>query len=117
VIDRMIRVPDAASFGAMHALEPILDRKCGGSTGTNLWAALLLVAEMRRQGQRGSVVSMICDAGDRYLQTYYNADWLAEQQLETAPFCQRVHQCLVEGSWDPELDAELRAGVADYRRT
>ena len=28
VIDRMIRVPDAASFGAIHAFEPILDRKC-----------------------------------------------------------------------------------------
>lgn len=40
VIDRMVRVPDAASFAALRYLERHLGRRCGGSTGTNLIAQL-----------------------------------------------------------------------------
>ena len=33
-------MPDAASVAAMRELEPILGRRVGPSTGTNLWACL-----------------------------------------------------------------------------
>src|SRR5262249_10182583 len=33
VIDRMMRIPDAASIAAIWWLEQVLGRKCGGSTG------------------------------------------------------------------------------------
>jgi cysteine synthase len=42
VIDRMIRAPDSASIATIHWLETVIGRKCGGSTGTNLYAALIL---------------------------------------------------------------------------
>ncbi len=50
VVDRMIAVPDAASIAAMRCCSRVTGRLVGGSTGTNLWGALRLVAEMRRTG-------------------------------------------------------------------
>jgi cysteine synthase A len=40
----MMRTPDAASIAAIWRLEKALGRKCGGSTGTNLFDAISLVA-------------------------------------------------------------------------
>lgn len=86
VIDRMIRVPDAASIAAIHWLETVLGRKCGGSTGTNIYGALQLADEMMARGEKGSIVTLICDGGERYLPTYYNSDWIAAQGLEIEPY-------------------------------
>ncbi len=58
VIDRMIRVPDAASIAAVHWLERILGRKCGGSTGTNLYGALRIAEEMIEKRETGSIVAL-----------------------------------------------------------
>lgn len=78
VIDEMVVVPDAASFAGIHVLQAQLNRECGGSTGTNLIASLQCVEAMRQSGKSGAVVSMICDSGERYRDTYYNRDWLNE---------------------------------------
>ncbi|MCP4192468.1 MAG: PLP-dependent cysteine synthase family protein [Planctomycetaceae bacterium] len=96
VIDRMIKVPDAAAIGTMRALHQALDRKCGGSTGTNLWATLQLMLEMKSQQQSGSVVTMICDGGERYLDTYYSDEWLTSQGLEIAPIEKEITPLLLE---------------------
>lgn len=81
VIDRMIRVPDAASLAALRYLERSLGRRCGGSTGTNFIASLQLVREMHAAGRHGSVVTVLCDGGERYTQTYYNDAWLQSKGL------------------------------------
>lgn len=73
VIDRMIRAPDSASIATIHWLETVIGRKCGGSTGTNVYAALILADEMIAERRQGSIVTLICDPGERYLGTYYNA--------------------------------------------
>ncbi|MDG2383206.1 MAG: PLP-dependent cysteine synthase family protein [Pirellulaceae bacterium] len=96
VIDRMMKVPDAASIGTMRAFHIASDRKCGGSTGTNLWATLQLMLEMKSQQQAGSIVTMICDGGERYLGTYYNDDWLQSQGLETARYTDEVTRLLID---------------------
>lgn len=75
VIDRMIGVPDAVSLAAMLWLERRLGRRCGPSTGTNLVGALMLAREMRAGGQSGSIVTLICDAGERYASTAYDPVW------------------------------------------
>lgn len=95
VIDRMIRVPDAASIGAIHALKKVLDRYCGGSTGTNLWTAYELIAEMRAAGQAGSVVMVLCDGGERYTKTYYNPTWLASEGLEIEAYQKQIEAFLM----------------------
>ena len=66
IVDRMVGVPDAASLAAMRHLERVTGRRAGGSTGTNLWGAFGLVAEMVAAGRRGSVVTLLCDGGERY---------------------------------------------------
>ncbi len=81
VIDRMEAVEDAASIGAMRALSERLGRNVGGSTGTNLWACLRLVEEMAASGERGSIVTLLCDGGDRYACTYYQDAWLDERAM------------------------------------
>ena len=86
VVDRMIRAPDAASIAAIHWLETIIGRKCGGSTGTNVYAALILADEMLAEGRTGSIVTLICDPGERYLSTYYNADWIVREGLDPRPY-------------------------------
>ena len=90
VIDRMIIVPDAASIATIHFLERLINRKCGGSTGTNLYAAFQLISELNRQAEMCSIVTLICDAGDRYLDTYYNADWLEQNGFDVAPYLESL---------------------------
>jgi len=99
VIDRMIKVPDAASLAAIRAVEPILGRRVGGSTGTNLWGAFQIVAELRAAGRAGSVVTLLCDPGDRYGETYFDDAWLASQGLDPAPYRSTVDSFLATGEW------------------
>jgi cysteine synthase A len=81
VIDRMIAVADGDSLGAMRALGGVLGRRVGGSTGTNLWACAQLIREMAAAGERGSIVTLLCDGGDRYGCTYHDETWLADSGL------------------------------------
>jgi cysteine synthase A len=81
VVDHMIRVPDAASLAAMRVLSRLLNRKVGGSTGTNFHGVLDLARQMRNNGEHGSIVTLICDSGERYLNTYYNEQWLTDAGL------------------------------------
>ncbi|GIH92400.1 PLP-dependent cysteine synthase family protein [Planobispora siamensis] len=82
VIDRMIQVPDARSIAAMRWVREVTGRHVGGSTGTNVAAAVQLIQEMREAGERGSVVTLICDGGERYSCTYDDDAWLAERGLD-----------------------------------
>jgi cysteine synthase len=97
VIDQMIQVPDAASIATVRWLEGILGRKCGGSTGTNVYGALVLLAQMMEVGQQGSVVTMICDSGERYLNSYYNDEWVASHNLELKPYLEKLKQFELNG--------------------
>jgi cysteine synthase A len=82
----MIAVPDAASVATARALEPVLGRRVGASTGTNVWGALTLADQMRERGEASSIVTLLCDSGERYAQTYFDDAWLAEQGLDIAPY-------------------------------
>ncbi|GGS59069.1 cysteine synthase [Planobispora rosea] len=85
VIDRMIQVPDARSIAAMRWVREVTGRHVGGSTGTNVAAAVQLIGEMREAGEEGSVVTLICDGGERYRCTYDDDGWLAERGLDITP--------------------------------
>ena len=99
VVDRMIRVPDAASLAAMRAASTLLGRRVGGSTGTNLWGAFALIGELRERGCTGSVVTLLCDPGDRYAGTYYDDAWVAAQGLDLAPHLATIERFLATGTW------------------
>ena len=95
VIDHMIQVPDAASVAAMRHLRQHAGLHAGPSTGTNLWGAWQLIAQMIAEGQRGSVVTLMCDAGDRYAGNYYNAEWLEAHGLDPEP-----HEAVLRGFFE-----------------
>ncbi|HJB64153.1 MAG TPA: PLP-dependent cysteine synthase family protein [Candidatus Microbacterium pullistercoris] len=102
VIDHMIRVPDAASIAAIRLLRERTRHWAGGSTGTNLYGAFGLIAEMRARGERGSVVTLICDGGERYANTYYDDEWIRRQGFDLAPYRTRMETFLDTGEWGDE---------------
>ena len=83
-VDAMVQVPDIASIAAIHELEVRLGRRVGGSTGTSFVAALRLALEMQAHGQSGSIVVILCDGGERYGHSYYDASWLASHGFDLA---------------------------------
>jgi len=99
VVDRRLRVPDAASVAAMRWCSRLTGRAVGGSTGTNLWGALHLVARMRAAGEPGSVVTLICDSGDRYRHTLYDDEWVAAHGLDPAPYTRTLVDFAATGTW------------------
>ena len=74
---KRVEVPDLDSVAAMRQLSALLGRKVGPSTGTNFVAMLRLANEMRARQTPGSVLSLLCDSGERYLPTYHDAAWVA----------------------------------------
>lgn len=86
VIDRMLRVPDAASIAAAHWLSHHLGRKVGPSTGTNMMGMINLAHEMRAARREGSIVGLLCDPGERYNDTIYDQEWLKAQRIESQPW-------------------------------
>jgi len=99
VIDRMIRVPNAGSYAAMRHLERLVGRRYGGSTGTDFYGALQLACEMAARGEQGSIVTLACDPGERYLDTYYSDAWLAANGYDVAPYRAQVEQACASGRW------------------
>jgi cysteine synthase len=98
-VDRMVRVPDAASLATARAASRVLGRRVGGSTGTNLWGAFGLIAAMRAASDTGSIVTLLCDSGDRYTHTYFDDGWVREQGLDLTPHEATVERFLATGSW------------------
>ncbi len=102
VVDRMVTVPDAASVAAMRWGTQHLGRVVGGSTGTNLWGACQLVAELVADGRQGSVVTLLCDDGRRYAHSYYDDAWVAAHGWDLAPPTRTLEHFLATGAWvDP----------------
>jgi cysteine synthase len=85
LIDRAYAVPDAASIAAARVLSRYIGRSCGGSTGTNLWAVAQIVGEMVARREEGSVVTLLCDSGERYRSTLMDDQWLRQRGIDIAP--------------------------------
>ncbi len=74
-VDAMAKVPDALSLAAMRYVSKRLGRRVGGSTGTNFIGVLEIARRMQASHQRGSIVTILCDSGERYSHSYYNPEW------------------------------------------
>lgn len=110
VIDCMIKIPDAASIAAMRILSQRLFRRVGGSTGTNFFGLCLIAAQMISKGEKGSLITLICDSGDRYAGTYYNDDWLRKNDIDIAPYCEVLERFLDTGQFPDQLP-EIRTAA------
>lgn len=92
VIDSMMQVPDLASVATIHWLERLTGRRAGPSTGTNLWGALQVADTLMQQQQHASIVTLLCDSGSRYLDTYYDPAWVANTFGDTTPFLEQLNR-------------------------
>ena len=95
VVDRMVRVPDAASIAAARFLYKTFGRRYGGSTGTNLYGAMQLAS----QTSNGSIVTLLCDSGERYHHTYYDDAWVAKMGFDLAPYLHQLERFFRTGEW------------------
>ena len=80
-IDAMVKIPDPLSFAAMRYLAVRVGRRVGGSTGTNFVGVLTIAERMKAAGEKGAIVALLCDSGERYRATYYHNAWYAEQGI------------------------------------
>jgi cystathionine beta-synthase len=80
-VDGWERVSDAESFHVARELARREGMLLGGSTGTNVAAALRYA---RRLGPDHLVVAIGCDTGRNYLSKFFDDRWLAENKLSFA---------------------------------
>ncbi|MCW2130887.1 hypothetical protein [Arthrobacter sp. VKM Ac-2550] len=76
----------------------LLGRRTGASAGAGLRWAFRIMSEMINTGRQGSVVSLIRDPGDRYLDKYYSDEWLAENKIDVGPYCRRLETFMNTGT-------------------
>ena len=77
-IDEIINVTDRDSFQLARRLGREEGIFCGGSTGTNLFAALQVARDLSKDHV---VVFIVCDTGERYLTKFHSDEWLKEKRL------------------------------------
>ncbi|MCX7557436.1 PLP-dependent cysteine synthase family protein [Xanthomonadaceae bacterium JHOS43] len=82
-VDAMAKIPDDLSLAAMRYVSARLGRRVGGSTGTNFVGVLLAAQTMRAQRRTGSIVTILCDSGERYAHSYYNPEWYCSRSIDT----------------------------------
>ncbi len=79
LVDEWIRVNDAESFHIARQLARREGMLLGGSTGTNVAAALRYA---RRLSGEQLIVALGCDTGRNYLSKFFDDDWMRENKLE-----------------------------------
>ena len=93
VVEQVIEVADTDAIAATWLLEELLGRRYGGSSGTNLVACLQLAEAMRRAGRGGSIVTLLCDRGERYAETLFDRHWLARNGVHADVATAALRQC------------------------
>lgn len=110
LVDRMLRVPDAASFAAARWLSHRLRHPVGISTGTNLIGAICLLDAV----DEGTAATLVCDDGRRYAGRLDNDRWLGEQGIDIAPWMRALDYWQRNGDWKPPV--QTRVSVSAGRR-
>ena len=57
-----------------------------------MWGVLQLATRMRDEGRKGSIVTLLCDSGERYLESYYNPQWVAANIGDITPWQTQIMQ-------------------------
>ncbi len=91
VVDRMLKIKDAASVATCWWLKEVTGRRYGPSTGLNVYATLALAQEMKDTGKAGSITTLICDGGERYEDSCYDPAWLDTNKLDITPYIKALN--------------------------
>ena len=100
-VDEVVNVTDSESFEMSRQLGRVEGIFCGGSTGTNLAAALRVASTL---DENAIVVFIVCDTGEHYLSKHHSDEWLKEKRL-LAP--QRMTAGLISGTKKPQAPKVL----------
>src|SRR5687767_12397227 len=100
-VDEVINVTDSESFEMSRQLGRTEGIFCGGSTGTNLAAALRVASKL---DENAIVVFIVCDTGEHYLTKHHSDEWLKEKRL-LAP--QKMTAGLISGTKKPQAPKTL----------
>jgi cystathionine beta-synthase len=77
-VDEVINITDRESFELSRQLGRLEGIFCGGSTGTNLAAALRVARDL---DEKAIVVFIVCDTGEHYLTKHHSDEWMKEKRL------------------------------------
>lgn len=77
-VDEVVNVTDRESFELSRMLGRMEGIFCGGSTGTNLAAALRVASNL---DENAIIVFIVCDTGEHYLSKHHSDEWLKEKRL------------------------------------
>jgi cysteine synthase len=82
-IDDAVQIDDPAALRILFRLLKEEGLYLGGSTGINVAAAMRVAREM---GPGHTIVTVLCDGGDRYRSRLYNPAWLRQKGLPMPPW-------------------------------
>ena len=100
-VDEVVNVTDRDSFEMSRLLGRMEGIFCGGSTGTNLAAALRVAATL---DEDAIVVFIVCDTGEHYLSKHHSDEWLKEKRLLEP---QKITAGLIIGTKKPQAPKAL----------
>src|SRR5215813_8994706 len=100
-VDEVINITDQESFEMARQLGRLEGIFCGGSTGTNLAAALRVAASL---DENAVVVFIVCDTGEHYLTKHHSDEWLKEKRLLEP---QKITAGLISGTKKPQAPKTL----------
>lgn len=77
-VDDVINITDRESFEMSRQMGRLEGLFCGGSTGTNVAAALRVA---REAPEDAVIVFIVCDTGEHYLTKHHSDEWMKEKRL------------------------------------
>ncbi|MEP6636447.1 MAG: pyridoxal-phosphate dependent enzyme [Acidobacteriota bacterium] len=100
-VDEVINITDRESFDMSRQLGRLEGLFCGGSTGTNVAAALRIA---REAADDAVIVFIVCDTGEHYLSKHHSDEWMKEKRLLEP---QKITAGLISGTKNAQAPSAL----------